>query len=173
MLGAPAGDFGVGGHHGLEPATVLSILPPNVGSLPALIALLPIDAAAVSPGSLRSVRHTRDHACSKTIIRIMTMVSWPGVARPNVVPSGKSGLSRRRTVAAEAQPRDDRRAVRGRPRDAAQPQSRRTLDRSPVRRGRRDGRRLLQPVREQGGLLQRADRTRRPRRRTRTVADRI
>jgi hypothetical protein len=50
MLGAPAGGFGAGGHHGLEPATVLPMVPPNALSPPALMRPLPLQmAAAVDP----------------------------------------------------------------------------------------------------------------------------
>ena len=104
-------------------------------------------------------------ALPETIIRIIIMIILHRSATAGAARSGPSGLSRCDAVTAEAKPRDDGGAIAGGRRHAANAQPRRIVDRSAVRRGRRHRRRVLQPVREQGGLFQRPDRTGRARRR--------
>ena len=116
-------------------------------------------------GAWGRARRHHGPALPETIIRIIIMIILHRSATAGAARSGPSGLSRRDAVAAKAKPRDDGGAVAGRRRHAANAQPRRIVDRGAVRQGRRHRRRVLQPVREQGGLFQHADRTGRARRR--------
>ncbi len=79
--------------------------------------------------------------------------------------------ARRDAIAPEAQPRDHPCTVASRRGHAAQAQSRRPVDRGAVRRGGCHRRRLLQPLREQGGVFQRLAGTCGPRQRGGAVPD--